>query len=527
MIPFIFKENMLNLAMQGKLNTQDFNDESASILLNNILTIRKKWVKDKKIKKNNNESFIIQKDTHYYERVGKNGEEVCIDDEIPFEIPNNWIWCTLGNIVSVKGGKRVPKGYKLLDEPTSHIYIRVTNMKNGTIIKEDLKYIDDEVYESIKNYTISKDDLYITVAGTIGRIGSVPDHFDRMNLTENANKITDITINKEYLKYLLMSNVVQSQLIDKTTQVAQPKLAIKRILSVKIPLPPLKEQQRIVNILNLVDKYVSYDIKLHELNVTFGNDFKKVILQEAVQGKLVPQDPNNEPAYVLLENIKQENAKLIKAKKIKKNNKESVIFKESGHYYEKVGKKEPVCIDDEIPFEIPDNWEWCRMGAFNEIARGGSPRPIKQYITDDPNGINWIKIGDTIKGEKYIYSTKEKIKPEGMKKSRYVEEGDFLLTNSMSFGRPYIMKTNGCIHDGWLVIKLNKDLFYQDFMFFLLSSNFIFKEFTRLSAGSTVKNLKIDSVKKVLVPIPPLNEQKRIVDKVEQLFECVDVLIDE
>ena len=198
------------------------------------------------------------------------------------------------------------------------------------------------------------------------------------------------------------------------------------------------------------------------------------------------------------------------------------IFRKNGHFYEKVGKKgEPICIDNEIPFEIPDSWECVRLGAFNEIARGGSPRPIKQYITEDSNGINWIKIGDTIKGDKYIYSTREKIKPEGMKKSRYVEEGDFLLTNSMSFGRPYILKTNGCIHDGWLVIKLNEDLFYQDFMFYLLSSNFIFEQFSKLSAGSAVKNLKIDSVKKVFVPIPPLNEQKLIVKKIEEILPFI------
>jgi len=253
-----------------------------------------------------------------------------------------------------------------------------------------------------------------------------------------------------------------------------------------------------------------------------AEDLKNSILQLAMEGKLVPQDPNDEPASVLLERIREEKEKLIKEKKIKRNNKESFIFRKNGHFYEKIGKKgEPVCIDNEIPFKIPDSWECVRLGAFSEIARGGSPRPIKQYITEDSNGINWIKIGDTIKGDKYIYSTREKIKPEGIKKSRYVEEGDFLLTNSMSFGRPYILKTNGCIHDGWLVIKLNEDLFYQDFMFYLLSSNFIFEQFSKLSAGSAVKNLKIDSVKKVFVPIPPLNEQKLIVKKIEEILPFI------
>ena len=116
-------------------------------------------------------------------------------------------------------------------------------------------------------------------------------------------------------------------------------------------------------------------------------------------------------------------------------------------YYEKIGDN-ITCIDDEIPFEIPENWRWERLGNISTIARGGSPRPINEYLTNQENGINWIKIGDTEQGGKYIYSTKEKIIPDGVSKSRYVKSGDFLLTNSMSYGRPYILKTDGCIHDG-------------------------------------------------------------------------------
>ena len=142
-------------------------------------------------------------------------------------------------------------------------------------------------------------------------------------------------------------------------------------------------------------------------------------------------------------------------------------------YYEKfLATGEVKCIDDEIPFEIPQGWEWCRLCHVTEVARGGSPRPIKDYITESPSGINWIKIGDTEKGGKFIFSTKERIKPEGMSKSRFVHKGDFLLTNSMSFGRPYITQVEGCIHDGWLVISLIGGAYCQDFLYYLLSSNF-------------------------------------------------------
>lgn len=180
------------------------------------------------------------------------------------------------------------------------------------------------------------------------------------------------------------------------------------------------------------------------------------------------------------------------------------------------------CIEGEIPFKVPEGWEWERLGNITTIARGGSPRPIEDYITDSDEGINWIKIGDTEKDRKYIYSTKEKIKPEGVSKSRYVNSGDFLLTNSMSFGRPYILKTDGCIHDGWLVIGNIDSIFYQDYLYYALSSNFMYQRLSLLAAGSTVKNLKSDSVKTVLFPIPPMLEQKRMAKKLEELIEYIN-----
>ena len=164
------------------------------------------------------------------------------------------------------------------------------------------------------------------------------------------------------------------------------------------------------------------------------------------------------------------------------------------------------------------------MGNVCSIARGGSPRPIEEYLTTDSNGINWIKIGDTEKDGKYILKTKEKILPTGLYKSRYVKSGDFLLTNSMSFGRPYILKTDGCIHDGWLVIGETDKVFYQDFLYYMLSSTFMYKSMSGLAAGSTVKNLKSESVKSLLIPIPSINEQKRISSKLEECIKLLDII---
>ncbi len=169
-----------------------------------------------------------------------------ITEEIPFEIPNSWAWCRIGDIATIKGGKRLPIGETFSDIPTPHIYIRVTEMKNNTLVPNGLKFISEKVFQQIQNYTISSNDLYLTIAGTIGNAGIVPPEFNNMNLTENAVKLTDIQINKKYLLNSVLSNYVQNLFAQRTNKVGQPKLAIERIKRILIPIPPLAEQKRIV-----------------------------------------------------------------------------------------------------------------------------------------------------------------------------------------------------------------------------------------------------------------------------------------
>jgi len=164
-----------------------------------------------------------------------------------------------------------------------------------------------------------------------------------------------------------------------------------------------------------------------------------------------------------------------------------------------------------------DGWEKTTLGDVCSIARGGSPRPIKKFLTTDPDGVNWIKIGDATASGKYILRTVEKITPEGVKRSRMVHDGDFLLSNSMSFGRPYIMRTSGCIHDGWLVLNGYDSTLDQEFLYYLLGSQPIFQQFDHLAAGSTVRNLNIDLASRVEIPLPPMAQQRLIAQQLDAM----------
>ena len=212
------KSKILDLAMQGKLVPQDPADEPSADMLRRI----------------NPKAKIITDNPQYQQFTP------------PFDIPESWQWVRLDEICSIKGGKRIPRGKSFAKEKTSHAYLRVTDMKNNTIETSDLKYIDDEVFEQIKNYTINTTDLYLTIAGTIGSVGIIPPEVDGMNLTENAAKLTDISCDKVYLLYSLSSSFAQEHFSSRFHQVAQPKLSIETASSTFIPVPPLNEQKRIV-----------------------------------------------------------------------------------------------------------------------------------------------------------------------------------------------------------------------------------------------------------------------------------------
>ena len=439
-------------------------------------------------------------------------------DEVPFDIPDSWEWVRLGNISSYAETKQKVNA---TNADPSIWGLDLEDIEKGGRLLEH-KTVGERKAVGDKTVFAKGDILYSKLRPYLLKILVAPD--DGICTPEIVPFRAYGGIDPNYIVNYLKSPYVDNLINSITYGVKMPRVGTETMTSLLVPIPPLEEQRRIVEKIDEVASTVSaYDVayqKTETLNSAFPEALKKSILQEAVQGKLVPQDPSDEPAEALLERIRAEKQRLIKEGKIKKDKHESVIFRRDNSHYEKLDGVER-CIDDELPFEIPESWSWVRFGAVLEIARGGSPRPIQQYLTTEPDGINWIKIGDTDKGGKYIYKTKEKIRPEGVVKSRMVHSGDFLLTNSMSFGRPYILKTDGCIHDGWLVLSNRFECYSVDFLYYILSSPFAYYQFCDSVSGAVVKNLNSDKVANALFPLPPLSEQVRIVQRIEELLPLV------
>jgi type I restriction enzyme S subunit len=517
------KNSILLMAVQGKLVPQDPNDEPASVLLERIHAEKERLIKEKKIKREKNPSVIFKgADNTPYEKIGD--EVRSLADEVPFDIPDSWEWVrirSLGEIVRGSGIKRnetVPQGCPCVRYGELYTTYQ-TSFTAAT------SFISAELDEKCKHFSYG--DVLMTLTGenkpdiakAVAYLGANP-----VAAGGDLAFWTRHGMNPLFLSYIMASPYIISRKVALATGDIIVHISGDKLGTILLPVPPLAEQEKIVariqNLELVIKDYAQKATMLQALEGTFPEALKKSILQEAVQGKLVPQDPSDEPAEALLERIRAEKRRLIKEGKIKKDKHESVIFRRDNSHYEKLDGVER-CIDDELPFEIPDSWVWVRLGTVLEIARGGSPRPIQQYLTTEPDGINWIKIGDTDKGGKYIYKTKEKIRPEGVTKSRMVHSGDFLLTNSMSFGRPYILKTDGCIHDGWLVLSNRFDCYSVDFLYYILSSPFAYYQFCDSVSGAVVKNLNSDKVSNALFPLPPLNEQRRIVQRIEELFPLV------
>lgn len=485
------KNALLQEAVQGKLVPQIASEGNARDLLNEIRKEKSKLIKEGKLKKEKPLPELTE-------------------EEIPFDIPENWCWCRLGEIVPFGTCKNAEPNE--IEEEDWILDLEDIEKDSGKILAfKTKKQIDAK---STKHVFIKGNVLYSKLRPYLNKCVIAP---------KNGFCTSEILpldfgehIYNKYAQLYLMSPFFVDYTNSLSFGVKMPRLGTEDGKKALFPLPPFAEQKRIVaaieKFMPLIEEYGKKETELKSFNEQIGTLTKKAILQEAVQGKLVPQIAAEGNAKDLLEEIKKEKAKVAgKAS--------------STSFASKTRTKEfPSITEDEIPFDIPENWCWCRLGEVTEIARGGSPRPIKDYLTTDEDGYNWIKIGDTDKDGKYINRTAEKIKKEGLNKTRFVHKGDFLLTNSMSFGRPYILNIDGCIHDGWLVISPKDNIFNKDFLYYVLSTTFAYNQFCDSVSGAVVKNLNSDKVRESLFPLPPLAEQKRIVEAIENLLPLCEAL---
>ena len=418
-------------------------------------------------------------------------------DDIPFSIPSNWKWCRFSEIADFRLGKTPTRGEYRYWENGIYPWVSIADMSAKALSKTKEKITQDAAEECFSGGITPRGTLIMSFKLTIGKVAILGvDAFHNEAIISIFPRNDEDCIFRNYLMHVLPYSAKQGKIYGAIKGDTLNKDSLSDML---IPIPPLAEQQRIVATINQSFSILDNIDALQEQYSDNLTKMKSKLIDAAIQGKLTEQLPEDGSAADLYQRIQSEKQELIKAGKIKKE------------------KQRPEITNEEVPFSIPSNWKWTHLGNVSYIVRGGSPRPIKEYITTREDGINWIKIGDVEKGGKYIYSTHEKIIPEGESKSRRVYPGDFLLTNSMSFGRPYISKIEGCIHDGWLLIH-GLGGFDPDYLYYLLSSTYLYSQFTEKASGSTVDNLNIDKVKAAVIPLPPLAEQRRIAKKIDEVM---------
>ena len=521
------KRSILQLAIQGKLVPQNPSDEPASELLKKIKAEKAELVKQGKIKKDKQESYIYKgSDNNYYEKIGSEIKD--ITDEIPFEIPENWEWVRLGNISNINGGfafkstKYVPNGVRV---------IRISDfdelgIKNKNIVRYSFS-------QELLPYELEKNNIILAMTGgTVGKSYLV-EHLDEpMYVNQRVATIKILNpLEIKYINTVILSDITQ-KIIKYSKNSTNDNISMDTIKGFLFPLPPLSEQGRIVKKIEelepFIEEYGKTEVELTALNSNFPEQIKKSILQYAIQGKLVEQDPNDEPASVLLEKIKAEKQELIKQGKIKKDKQESYIFKGADNrHYEKIGL-ETKDITDEIPFEIPNSWEWVRLGSVSKyIQRGKSPKYSEiMKIPVISQKCNKWEIFD-IKQAKFI----QEDSLSSYSEDRLLIDGDILWnsTGTGTVGRLaiYYDKLNPykiAVADSHVtVIRLCS--INSQYIYYYLSSPQVQIGIEDICDGSTnQKELSLTTVKEYLIPIPPLKEQERIVAKIKRIKKYIENL---
>ena len=516
------KNSILQMAVQGKLVPQDPNDEPASVLLERIRAEKERLIKEKKIKREKNPSVIFKgADNTPYEKIGD--EVRSLAGEVPFEIPDSWEWARLGSVVYNRGQT---------SPSTEFCYIDIGSIdnKNQKLNPTDTTIAPDKAPSRARKLVDMGDILYSTVRPYLHNMCIIDREFPHIPIASTGFAVLTCHANllNKYLFYYLMSPDFDAYAnnTDNAKGVAYPAINDDRLYKALIPIPPVAEQHRIVSAIDSVNvplcEYGSKEETLRILNTSFPENLKKSILQEAVQGKLVPQDPSDEPAEALLERIRVEKQRLIKEGKVKKDKRESVIFRRDNSHYEKRGSEE-VCIDDEIPFEIPESWAWARLSSFGVFSSGKTPSMSNPQFWN--GNVPWVTSKDMKRP--VITDSEMHISELAAATMQLYPAGTLLLVARSGILKRLLplckLGIDSTINQDIKAfslydIKLSEWLFYGIKAF----EPFILKELVK--SVTTVESLKFDEFAAMLIPVPPLSEQRRIIDAIKTAMNLLTPL---
>jgi type I restriction enzyme S subunit len=452
-----------------------------------------------------------------YEKIGN--EVRCIADEVPFDIPDGWEWARLKNLV-YNNGQIKPK--------TDFCYIDIGSIDNLNQKLNDLEKIvsADKAPSRARKIVKLGDILYSTVRPYLHNMCIIDRNFSHIPIASTGFAVLTTFRNffNKFLFYYLLSPDFDSYAnnVENSKGVAYPAINDERLYKSLIPIPPFEEQKKIVakieEILPYIRKYDKTEKQLTALNTNFPEQLKKSILQQAVQGKLVPQSKDDEPASVLLEKIRTEKQQLVKEGKIKKDKNESIIFKRDKSHYERIGNTER-CIDDEIPFEIPDNWAWCRLGSMSTYAY--QKKKINAIYAD--NNMWQLDLENIEKGGKLLTKkTVGELKAKGDKVC--FEKGDILYSKL----RPYLLKVLIAADDGICTPEIVPFKLYgkinAEYIVYLLKSPYIDSLVNSKTYGVKMPRVGTETMINILIPLPPITEQKRIVSQITKVLSYCDKL---
>ena len=511
------KNSILQMAVQGKLVPQDPNDEPASVLLERIRAEKERLIKEKKIKREKTLSVIFKgADNTPYEKIGD--EVRSLADEVPFDIPDSWEWVRLIDVCEYIQRGKSPKYSPIKKYP---VVAQKCNQWSGFSI-EKAQFIEPNSLSSYGPERLLQDNDLMwnsTGLGTLGRMAIYKTTANPYELAVADSHVTVIRPLKqfvlpEYLYYYFANPSVQSVIEDQADGTTKQKeLATATIKAYLTPIPPLDEQRRILaklsEVLPVVKNYgVVYD-ETTAMQEAFPESLKKSILQEAVQGKLVPQDPSDEPAEALLERIRAEKRRLIKEGKIKKDKHESVIFRRDNSHYEKRGSEE-VCIDEEIPFEIPDGWVWARLSSFGVFSSGKTPSMSNPQFWN--GNVPWVTSKDMKRP--VITDSEMHISELASSSMQLYPAGTLLLVARSGILKRLLplckLGIDSTINQDIKAFSLY-DIELSEWLFYGIKAfePYILKELVK--SVTTVESLKFDEFSAMLIPVPPLSEQRRII----------------